>query len=240
MRRWLMLSLHDWRSLLRDPMLALMLAAPFLLTAFFRWGTPYAGQLLFDWNGFDLTQWYSLILVSILCLVPLLFGTITGFMMLDERDEQLIMLYAVTPLRKTGYLLNKMYMLLILSLIFMVLIIYGTNLSNQLQLFPLIGTLVLLALEAPLIAMFLVAYANTKVEGLALSKVTGIVVFGPAAAALLPWPWQLIGGVLPTFWAAQVFLPEASIPSTGAFIVGFVFHAALLWIMYLAFQRRMD
>jgi fluoroquinolone transport system permease protein len=239
MKRWVSLTLADWRNVRRDPMLIMAISGPLLIAIVFRYAPPWAANQLMLWAAFDLTAWYELIWLSIICLSPMLLGMVSGFTMLDERDEQLIQLFAVTPLRKSGYIFMKLSVLVILTSVFTIIITYTTQLSQPEPLAFLAAT-ILITMQAPMMALFLLAFAPSKVEGLALSKAAGIIIFGPAAAYFIDWPLQLIGGILPSYWVAHTLLTDSSIPQLSAFIIGFVYHALILWLLYRRFERRID
>jgi fluoroquinolone transport system permease protein len=48
-------------------------------------------------------------------------------------------------------------------------------------------------------------FAANKVEGLALMKVLSIFMLGPLAAYFVGSSWQLLFGLLPTYWPAKAF-----------------------------------
>ena len=54
-------------------------------------------------------------------------------------------------------------------------------------------------------ALFLGSFAQNKVQGFALTKVTGAVLFPPILAWLLPSSWNWLYGILPTFWSMKAF-----------------------------------
>ena len=58
---------------------------------------------------------------------------------------------------------------------------------------------------APLLALFLAAFARNKVQGFALMKAAGVVIWPPVAAVFVPMPWQLLFGVSPVYWPARVY-----------------------------------
>ncbi|MBA4495064.1 hypothetical protein ACFO25_09725 [Paenactinomyces guangxiensis] len=240
MRRILNLTLADLKNVRRDPMLIMAIAGPAMLTLVFRFVPPILTEWLTQKFGFDLTAYYDLILIFILQLVPLMIGMVSGYLMLDERDENLIQLFAVTPLRKSGYLFVRLAMPVLLTIMFTILLVYFTGLI-QIKVVQLLPTILLLAMEAPMMALFLVSFAANKVEGLALSKGIGIIVAAPFAAYFIQWPWQIIAGISPTYWVAKMFFADShSYENTFFLTVSLLMHGALMWYLFLTFQRRLD
>jgi len=69
----------------RDPMLMLLLLAPFLAGAAFCFGLPLLASWLLIAFGFSLAPWYALADMLVLILTPMMAGVLCGFLMLDEQ-----------------------------------------------------------------------------------------------------------------------------------------------------------
>ncbi|MDD5018250.1 MAG: hypothetical protein PHO15_09150, partial [Eubacteriales bacterium] len=151
----------------RDPMLVLLLLAPFLAGPVFYFGLPLLKPLLLSAFGFDITPWYPLADMMLLMLTPLMAGTLCGFLMLDERDEGVGIYYAVTPLRRTGYLFSRLVFPALWSVVITPILMLLFSLSH-----PNYLTVTAVALTGGVFgasfALLLLAFANNKVEGLAV------------------------------------------------------------------------
>jgi len=242
MNRILHLIRLDLKQVMRDSMLAIALVGPLILILVVRYGIPFIGEWIYKQFTLDIMTYSDLILSFVLVLIPLMLGMLTGFMMLDERDENLIEYYAITPLRKMGYFLYRLTIPVVLSLLYNVLLLC----SVQTQLPPLVSiipVLLMLALEAPLITLLLVGFANNKIEGLALSKGIGLVVFVPAIVYFMAFPWQLVASFIPTYWAAQTLISSMQdnlINSMIYAIIGLLVHALTLWVLAIRYSRKVD
>ena len=88
-RKLAVLSLGDFKNIIRDPMLCFALVIPLICGGGVRIILPFFAGLLLRELSFDLTVYYDLFM-SILIMVPaLLYGWICGFLILDERDDVL-------------------------------------------------------------------------------------------------------------------------------------------------------
>lgn len=58
---------------------------------------------------------------------------------------------------------------------------------------------------APLFALYLAAFAQNKVQGFALMKLSGIMLMLPVVAFFVQSPWELAFGVIPTYWMVKVY-----------------------------------
>ncbi|MEH7087199.1 hypothetical protein V7139_31535, partial [Neobacillus drentensis] len=211
-------------------MLALTLIAPVLLFLFVRFVTPYAAELVREQFQLDLTVYYDSILSFVILLIPLMLGMMSGFVMLDERDENVISYYAITPLTKQGYFLYRLAMPLLMSILFtFFLLTYGGLAPIHITQIAII--LPIASLEAPLLTLFLVAFAANKVEGLALSKAAGLIIFAPILIYFIPMPWQLFAGILPSYWVSKTLLVGIEQSASASFIyaiVGVIVHLLVI------------
>ncbi|MEJ8543712.1 hypothetical protein [Brevibacillus borstelensis] len=242
------LAKADGKHLMRDPMLALSVAAPILLLAVLRFGFPLLSETVRDRAGIDVNVYSDFLLANALLLVALMEGILAGLLMLDERDENMLAYYSVTPLTKQGYLAYRLAVPFLLSGVGAAAVLWGSGLHAG-TFWESAPGLALVALEGPLYGLAMAALAANKVEGLAWSKAIGVSVLIPAASLFLPGAWGWICAVFPTFWPVQTFLraatqlQAASTPRAAAvfsvlFSAGLLYHLLLLWIGYLAFLRR--
>jgi len=105
-----------------------------------------------------------------------------------------------------------------------------------------VPVVLLLGLEAPIIALFLAVFASNKVEGLALSKVTSVLLVAPIVSYLLASTWQMAAGILPSYWVMKAFLVgDAGLLGEYWLYagVGAVYHGVLLLVLMRRFQKRM-
>ncbi|MCJ8012137.1 ABC transporter permease [Paenibacillus sp. KQZ6P-2] len=241
MRNYRPLLIQDARQTLKDPMLMASLLGPLFVILF----TRFAFQPLSDWieqhYAFRLADYTEFIAAFLVITIPLLPGTMAGLLMLDERDENMIAYYAVTPLARKGYFVYRLFLPSLLSFALTALYYLFSGIADK-ELGS-VYALLLLTLEAPCITLFLAAFAANKVEGLALSKLCGLLFAGPVITAFVPVPWQYAAALIPTFWPAKAYLADISgdpVVSTAAFMIGLALHVALLLSFVRAFLKRIE
>ncbi|MEK4294787.1 hypothetical protein [Paenibacillus sp. FSL R5-0914] len=241
MKKYRMLFISDIRHTGLDPVLMVGIFAPLALLVVSRFGFPMIADWLTNGYAFDLYKYSSFAAIFLVMTFPMLTGMMTGLLMLDERDENVISYYAVTPLMRRGYMVYRLVLPSLLCTFLSSLFFIVSGLSSfQLE---HIYILILLAFEAPCFALFLASFAANKVEGLALSKIGGLFIAGPIVAYFVPSPWQFIGAWIPTYWPAKLFFViEASSGSIvlAYLMVGLLFHLSLLSIMIRIFIKRAD
>jgi len=232
------LAQGDLKLILRDSTLVMALFGPLAITTLLFF-LPEIETLILNKLSFDLTP-YRLFVVSFLSLVPgMLFAMIYGFIILDESNEDIIDFISITPLRKEGYLTYKLIMPMLLSAGFFLLIIYATSLIH-LNLVHAIGIAIMVAIEAAIGTLFLVAFSENKVEGLAFSKALGIMYLAIPLVFFWSSSWHWLSAFLPPFWIAKAFVhsQSASIWIWGDFFFGTAIHLIVLLFFLRAFLRK--
>ncbi|MTI47735.1 MAG: ABC transporter [Firmicutes bacterium] len=197
MKKIISLSYNDFRNVLREPMLIMLLIGPVAMTLAIRYLIPILTNLTSEY--FDLTEYYPLIGGSVVLFIPMLIGMLIGFILLDERDDSIFLMLIVTPLGRKGYLIYRTLFPAILSIIFSVILLPLIGIV-KVSFIEVIAISLLASLEAPVTALLLAGIANNKVEGLAISKGLGIFLIIPIIAYFIKSPWKIIGGVIPYYW----------------------------------------
>lgn len=196
---------NDLRSVLRDPVLLTFLLAPLFAVALLRLAVPVVSAYLDRRYGFDLTEYYPLLLSLFLIGLPGGFGSLAGFLFLDERDDDTLTALRVTPVSMTGYVGYRISAAIAASFVYALGCVYLTGLMPAGLLPDLVPAALLAGLFSPIAALMLVAFADNKVEGIAISKALGIFLLGPLAAYFVGSGWQIPFGALPTYWPAKAF-----------------------------------
>lgn len=100
-----------------DSMMGFMIGYPIIFALLGRYFLPWLSKR----NGFDFTPFNDLILVIIVLLVPIAYGALIGFSILEDRDDNVITNIRVTPLSLNhflGFRLAAIYVLCVLATVF--------------------------------------------------------------------------------------------------------------------------
>ena len=229
----------DLRSIWRDPMLRWMALLPLGLALVLRWFfSPILAQLS-SWIGHDLsTAVVPLASYVILMIAPGITGIVIGFLLLDHRDEGTLAALGVTPLTFGGYLVYRLAVPLPLALAATLLMFPLSGVAGVRPAAAVVAALVA-APMAPLFALFLAAFARNKVQGFALMKATGAVLWPPLLALFVPLPWQLRFGLSPVYWPARVYW--SALAGDGAWalwaVPGLAWQGFLIWLLLRRYRR---
>ncbi len=237
---WTFLA-NDMRSIRRDPLLIYMILVPWLMLLLVRSVVPGLTARLAVGFEFDLVPYYPLILSFFFLLqIPLIFGVIMGLLLLDERDDNTLTALQVTPVSLTTYAAYRAIIIVGLSIVHIVICSPLSGLASLSVLPALAPISILSGLFAPLVALLLAAFAANKVEGLALMKGLTILMVGPLLAYFIGSQWQLLLGILPSYWPAKAFWVAQQNGSIWRYVgIGMAYYAVLLMWFLRRFQARM-
>ncbi|MTI96975.1 MAG: hypothetical protein FH749_16150 [Firmicutes bacterium] len=233
------LAKSEWRSITRDFMLLITIFVPLLVAVFVRLAVPFATELLAVQAGFDLEEHHVFIVAVALLMTPMMLGALAGLQILDDRDERILSYISVTPLTREGYLAWRLFTPVVIGCVLtpLTLLVMGIV---PLRLGVVAPVTLLAALGAPLYALLISSFASNKVEGLAVAKASGVIMWGPIAAYLLQGWWHLPAGLMPTYWPVMAFV--AGYGEGRLFWVyifaGVVVHIAWIVGLRFLFNRR--
>lgn len=229
----------DARSVQRDPLLRWTIVLPLLLALAARWFFPLMVARLGALFGADMLPYYPPMMgVALLLLPPLLVGMVVGFLLLDQRDDQTLVALQVTPLPLAGYLAYRIAVPLLLSMLVSAAVLPLAGMARMGPL-PLLAVALTAAPLAPIAALFLASFAGNKVQGFALTKVSGILLIPPLAAYFVESGWQHAFGLLPTYWPARLYWGAQAGESDLWFYLGagLLYQGVLLALLLRRFER---
>jgi fluoroquinolone transport system permease protein len=218
-----------------------MIGLPLLIALLARFVVPILMRRIGDAFGFDLAAYLAPIMTAALLLItPTMCGLVVGFLLLDQRDDRTLTALQVTPLPLSSYLAYRLAAPMLVSLAMTVAAFPVGGLAGAGMTAVLLAALVAAPL-APLVALFLAAFAENKVQGLALLKGASVLVIVPLAALFVPTPWQWAFGAAPTYWPARLYWAlGAGEPGWWVYLAaGLAYQALLLAALLWRFNRVM-
>ncbi len=229
--RFLGIAKADAKNAVRDPILLYVIiisVLPVLVLTF--WG----GQIE---NAVGMPGLSYLSLPVILAISAFMIGWVSGFLILEERDDGPILAIEVTPAGKAGLVINRLILTMLLTALITLFSIQllAPDMGWGMRIFY--GFVI--GLEAVSVALVIPCIARNKVEGLAVAKVTNVVSLLPALA-IVPSPWRYLGAVFPTYWVGESFQfsPVQYLPLPAILTIAVLLHVGLVLLVYRLFVRR--
>ena len=229
----------DARNVARDPMLRWIAVFTPGFGLLFRFAVPPIAEALDRRFGFDLVAYYPLLMSFLPLVAAGMIGTVVGFLLLDQRDDQTMSALLVTPLNLRDYLRYRLGSLMIMSAVFGTVMVPLAGLTDTTPL--QVGATALAAAPlAPMYALFLGTFAANKVQGFALAKAVGIVFVPCVVAYFVIGPWESAFGLIPHSWPLKAFwLFDQGAPGQALSyaLIGVAWQAALLTLLVQRFSH---
>jgi fluoroquinolone transport system permease protein len=199
----------DSRFIIRDPFLLMAFIAPFLLVFLLRFLFPLIAAYILSATGYSIDRYYVIAVLTIIPVIPMLFGMVYAFILLDENDKHILQIIAVTPAGKINFIIMRMIIPLLLSLMMVVLsIVLIRPVPSEGWLRTALVS-ILLSTQAPFVFMFIGSLAENKVEGLAMAKLYGVFLVAIPFGLMLHHPWNYLTFFSPLYWISWAWvLPD--------------------------------
>jgi fluoroquinolone transport system permease protein len=153
-----------------------------------------------------------------------IFGALTAFTLLDDKDDFVLLSLKVTPISVKTYVMFKLLISFVFGFIATIVIILTTNFLSGSSFWMILLIAILGALQAPGIALIVNSFSTNKVEGFVVMKMSGLILVLPVIAFFIQ-SWQEVFLIFaPGFWSARLIQMELipTIDVNFTFIVYFI------------------
>jgi fluoroquinolone transport system permease protein len=233
MKRFLLLSRNDFRMIFRDPMLKTLLFVPALIIVAVIIFVPTLNA------RFPAFQAYNyIVLMGAGIQTATMFGFITGFIFLEEKDEHVFMALKTMPVSGSFFVLARLSLAVLIATVYnWGLLHFGTLLD--IKWWHEIALAVQFSFLAPLLALAVAVFASNKVEGLAQFKIYNLLVTLPLIIYFLDFKALHILGLLPSYWT---FRSIEMLENEGSFwlfhVVGWIVYWTLIIMLVKRFEKK--
>jgi len=239
---FLKLAINDFRNIVRDRLLViLLLAYPILLIFLSRILVHMIAPRIE--NMFPLAANFPLILMFFILLIPFIYSFIAAFLILDERDEHILTVLRVMPISRNIYLIIRMFFMSLFAFIVLLIFPALSGLLDEIQFSYLsyIPTAILFALFTPVSTLIVSAFATNKVQAFAIFKIGGTVFIIPIFAFFLNLDnLKYIFSPIPNFWSLLSLdtVIKNGIIDLVPLVIGFLFHIILIVVLFYIFNKK--
>ena len=215
----------------RDMMLFAACLAPILAGLLFRFGIPLLEAVLTDWFHMPaiISPYYALIDILFAMLSPAMFCFVSAMVSLEEVDEKMAAYLFVTPLGRNGYLAARFCVPAVAAFLVTIVLLPVFKLTSLSTV-----EIVLLAaggaVQGVIISLLILTFSSNKLEGMAVTKLSSLMIFGAAVPFFIKHNVQYVIALLPSFWIGKAICENALFYILPAFVL------SAMWICFL-FKR---
>ncbi|MTI95775.1 MAG: hypothetical protein FH749_09885 [Firmicutes bacterium] len=233
---------HELKNILREKMTVVMLIYPLILGGV---GRLLVHQEIVEGQGIGITA----LLMTL--FAGFIFGAMAGFSLLDDRDDQVLSSIQISPVPVQWYIWFKIIFAFILAIFAGLFMILFTDVL-ELSFGHVLLLTTLSALQTPIVAFFINAFSQNKVEGFVTMKGFGFTLLFPVAGFFFTDAVEWVFGIAPAHWAAkavQYSLMEPLIDMGMAEMnlgfyqyigIGFIYNLVLVAVAYNFFRKKND
>jgi len=235
MQKIISLGINDVKNILREQILSFMFTLfPLLTIGVGIWGIPALAE-----SYPEIIPYYPLILSFLLIQIAMGVGFIFASIFLEEKDQDLLVVYKTIPLSSGSFLFYRLAFGMLYMIGFGLIMVHTTQLIDVSVGESLVIAL-LFALTSPIITLLMSIYAQNKVEGLAVFKAINFLLLLPAVSYALPQEMVHAPAILPTHWMFQYV--EASATGSDQALwyggIAFVFGLGMLLGLVWWFRKK--
>ncbi len=219
---------HMLRFVRKDMMLLAAGISPFLMGVAIRFGIPSIDKILMEVTGMSqiLRPYYSLFDIFYAAITPAMFCFIAAMVMLEERDDHIERYLFVTELGKRGYYISRIVVPALVAFIISVALLpvfrLVVNSFAEVLFLSLAGTF-----QGIIIALLVVSLSSNKLEGMALTKCSSLMMLGAMGPYFIHRPYSHILFFMPSYWTGLMVTEGCTLYMLPMVIV------SVIWILIL-------
>lgn len=193
------------RQVFKDSMLAAVCVATVLTAFFIRFGIPAIEGILCGYFQREavLADYYLLFDLLLALVTPYMLCFASAMMMLTEHDENMANYLAITPVGKRGYILSRLAFPAVIAFVVSIVLMRWFSLTAW-SFGMILLTCMLTCLVSIAVALLLFALSHNRVEGMAMAKLSGLLMLGLPVPFFLLSDAQYLFSPLPSFWIAKL------------------------------------
>ncbi|MCK5761815.1 MAG: hypothetical protein KAH16_02820 [Candidatus Izimaplasma sp.] len=227
------------KNITRDKMYIFFAVYPIIL--------GYIGYLLVPYidNRVPVTSLVPEIIVMFLILMTsYVFGALTGFTLLDDKDDNVLMSLKITPISVKQYVIVKLVISFIFGIIASIILILFTSFLPDAAIWEIILITFVASLQAPGVALIVNSFASNKVEGFVIMKLSAMILILPVVAFYVVEWQEIFLALAPGFWSARMIEMEL-VPGLDYnftfvvyFIIGVIYNIVVLSLLMKIYVKK--
>lgn len=228
---------HEFKSMFRDSMYTFLFVYPIILAIISYFLIPYLED-----HSTMLVK--NLIVTTLLIMNGILYGAVTGFTLLDDQDDKVILSLRITPISVRWYVAIKLLFSYLLGMIGTTIFLFASGFYQDIDMIVFIMIVILAPMQAPMFALIINLFASNKVEGFVIMKSSAMLLIAPIATIFLTNWTELLLGFLPGYWTTKLIYGE--LPYTITFLsshwlyfsFGILTHLLITYLVFILFSKK--
>jgi len=233
---------NELKNIIRDPMYAFFVVYPFIFGAL--------GYFLVNFidEQSDNPTWGKMVAMLLVLMTSYVFGAVTGFTLLDDKDDKVLMSLKITPISTKMYVLVKILIGYVFGFIATLIIVFATGFLADSSIWMILLITIIASMQAPFIALVVNSIAQNKVEGFVIMKATGMTLILPAVAFFYTDWKEFFFIIAPGFWPArmiqmeimpsEVFNIDYNLPIIGYFLLGMTYNLIVAFLLFKVYTKK--
>jgi len=186
----------------------------------------------------------QIVAMFLILITGYIFGAVTAFTLLDDRDDNVLMSLKITPISVRLYVVLKLIISYIFGIFATVLLIYATGFLPNASFGNIVMISLIGALQGPSVALIVNSFAKNKVEGFVIMKMSGLLLMIPVLVFFI-FNWQEVFLIFaPGFWPGRLIqmelLPQYDVNFTFNvyFIIGILYNIFVSWLLFKLYAKK--
>jgi fluoroquinolone transport system permease protein len=233
---------NELKNIVRDPMYAFFSVYPFIFGAI--------GYFLVNFieEQSENPTWSKMVAMLLVLMTSYVFGAVTGFTLLDDKDDKVLMSLKITPISTKMYVFVKILIGYIFGFIATLIIILATGFLEGSSLWMILLITTIASMQAPFLALVVNSFAENKVEGFVVMKATGMTLILPAVAFFFTDWKEFFFVIAPGFWPARmiqmeimpsiIFNIDYNLPIIGYFLLGMAYNMIISYLLFKLYAKK--
>ena len=229
----------ELRNIRRDPMYIFFFIFPLILGVVGYFLIPYIQDNVDPGNPAA-----QIVAMFLILMTGYIFGAVTGFTLLDDKDDNVLISLKITPVDVRTYVILKLLVSYIFGFVATLILTFATNFLPDATFWEILLIALIGALQGPGVALIVNSFAKNKVEGFVIMKLSGLLLMVPVLAFFVA-NWQEVFLVFaPGFWPGRMIQMEI-LPTIDTnftfivyFIVGVIYNMIFLSLLMKLYAKR--
>lgn len=150
----------------------------------------------------------QIVSMFLILITGYIFGAITGFTLLDDKDDNVLMSLKITPISVKAYVILKLIISYIFGFFAMLILVLVTDFLPGASFWSLLLISLVGALQGPAVALIVNSFAKNKVEGFVIMKLSGLLLIVPVLTFFI-FNWKEVFLIIvPGFWPGRMIQME--------------------------------